>query len=88
MVGEFDFVSAYNASGVLTTVYTPIGKAEQVRGGDSSGGAGPQRVSGTRHRGIWAGGADGVELFCPRISLRAFALGWTLHYVLAAAAPL
>lgn len=31
MVGEFDFVSAYNASGVLTTVYTPVGKAEQVR---------------------------------------------------------
>ncbi|CAN0377413.1 unnamed protein product [Scytosiphon promiscuus] len=31
VVGEFDFVSAYNASGVLTTVYTPVGKAEQGR---------------------------------------------------------
>lgn len=31
VVGEFDFVSAYNKSGVLTTVYTPVGKAEQVR---------------------------------------------------------
>eukprot|EP00903_Cladosiphon_okamuranus_P013627 g12691.t1 len=31
VVGEFDFVSEYNASGVLTTVYTPIGKAEQGR---------------------------------------------------------
>lgn len=31
VVGEFDFVSAYNSSGVLTTVYTPVGKAEQVR---------------------------------------------------------
>ena len=30
VVGEFDFVSAYNVSGVLTTVYTPVGKAEQV----------------------------------------------------------
>lgn len=30
VVGEFDFVSAYNGSGVLTTVYTPVGKAEQV----------------------------------------------------------
>ena len=30
VVGEFDYVSAYNASGVLTTVYTPVGKAEQV----------------------------------------------------------
>lgn len=29
VVGEFDFVSAYNSSGVLTTVYTPVGKAEQ-----------------------------------------------------------
>ncbi|CAN0404549.1 unnamed protein product [Ascophyllum nodosum] len=32
VVGEFDFVSAYNVSGVLTTVYTPVGKAEQVHG--------------------------------------------------------
>ncbi|CAN0321806.1 unnamed protein product [Pylaiella littoralis] len=31
VVGEFDFVSAYNKSGVLTTVYTPVGKAEQGR---------------------------------------------------------
>ncbi|CAN0229581.1 unnamed protein product [Ectocarpus sp. 6 AP-2014] len=31
VIGEFDFVSAYNASGVLTTVYTPVGKAEQGR---------------------------------------------------------
>lgn len=30
VVGEFDYVSAYNNSGVLTTVYTPVGKAEQV----------------------------------------------------------
>lgn len=44
MVGEFDFVSAYNASGVLTTVYTPVGKAEQVQtGGADSGGAGIAR---------------------------------------------
>lgn len=31
VVGEFDYVAAYNGCGVLTTVYTPVGKAEQVR---------------------------------------------------------
>ncbi|CAM9121076.1 unnamed protein product [Discosporangium mesarthrocarpum] len=30
VVGEFDYVSRYNQSGVRTTVYTPVGKAEQA----------------------------------------------------------
>ena len=31
VVGEFDFVEATDANGVLIRVYTPLGKAEQGR---------------------------------------------------------
>lgn len=71
MVGEFDFVSTYNASGVLTTVYTPVGKAEQVRGWRRSlfgGGARSARVAETRHEND-----TGDELFalgCCRSGIR------------------